>query len=71
MMIDDREALSLLQEGLDGVLWHRRAILTPLDDSVVQVPDGKIQMIRRARGYVPQPVEVVGSLLRCSRRGAI
>lgn len=62
MMIDDGEALSLLKEGLDGVLWHRRDILTPLDDSVVQVPDGKIQMIRRARGYVPQPVEVAGSL---------
>lgn len=36
------------------VLSHDRDILTPLDDSVLQVIcENKVQFIRRARGYVP------------------
>ncbi len=40
----------------DGVYLHDRSIRRPLDDSVAAVPDGRIQMIRRSRGYVPAPV---------------
>lgn len=43
-------------EFLDGVLYHKREILTPLDDSITRVIDGKMQMIRRGRGYVPLPI---------------
>ena len=43
-------------EYLDGVLYHNREILTPLDDSITRVIDGKIQMIRRGRGFVPLPI---------------
>ena len=43
-------------EFLDGVLYHHREILTPLDDSIVRIIDNDIQMIRRGRGYVPLPI---------------
>lgn len=60
MVIRDGEALAFLssQPLLSGVLWHEREILTPLDDSVLSVPDGRPLMIRRARGYVPDSVSV-------------
>lgn len=40
------------------ILSHNREILTPLDDSVVQINAGEVQFIRRARGYVPLAVDV-------------
>lgn len=39
-------------------LSHNREILTPLDDSVVCVTAGRVQFIRRARGYTPLSVEI-------------
>lgn len=40
------------------VLSHNRQILTPLDDSVLQVNAGKVQFLRRSRGYVPLAVDI-------------
>lgn len=40
------------------ILSHNREILTPLDDSIVQVVAGRTQFIRRARGYVPLAIEI-------------
>lgn len=39
-----------------GILFHNRKILTPLDDSVVRIVAGKRILVRRARGFVPEPV---------------
>ncbi len=39
----------------DVLVSHDRRVLCPLDDSVAQVVRGKTQLLRRARGYVPQP----------------
>lgn len=44
--------------GSFEVLSHDRRILTPLDDSVCRVVCGRVQMIRRARGFTPLPVEI-------------
>ena len=41
---------------LEGVLYHNREIVTPLDDSIVRITDNDIQLIRRGRGYTPLPV---------------
>lgn len=41
-----------------GVLYHEREILRRLDDSVATVSDEQIQLIRRSRGYVPQPIKI-------------
>ncbi len=54
IIIDDDK---IKKFGID-VLSHNREILTPLDDSVVQVNAGRVQFIRRARGYVPLAVDM-------------
>lgn len=41
-----------------NILSHNRKILTPVDDSVLRVVRGKIQFIRRARGYVPLSIDI-------------
>lgn len=56
IIISDEEMLGLQSDYLDGVLYHTRQIVTPLDDSVARVVCGSVQMIRRSRGYVPMPL---------------
>ena len=64
---DNAEALEKLASIADAILLHDRAIFSRYDDSVVRVIDGEIQMIRRARGYAPEPlrsdVETVAPIL--------
>lgn len=54
IIIDDEE---IKKFGV-AVLSHNRDILTPVDDSVLKVTAGRLQFIRRARGYVPLAIEV-------------
>ena len=44
-----------LEVGL-GILSHNRRIVTPLDDSILRLVNGRRQTLRRARGFVPDPV---------------
>jgi hydrogenase maturation protein HypF len=53
---EDEAMLSLKSPYLEGVLYHKRRIIRSVDDSVAKVIDGKPQLIRRSRGYVPYPV---------------
>lgn len=53
---DNDQALSRLGGIADYFLVHNRAILRPLDDSVVRMIDDKITVLRRARGYSPLPI---------------
>lgn len=53
MVISDAAAQKI---PCDGVLWHEREIVTPLDDSVAAVCAGDALLYRRARGYVPLPI---------------
>ena len=59
MWISRSEAEAGLGLIADGVLLHDRAIVRPLDDSVAQVIDGRPRLLRRARGYVPEPIRMV------------
>lgn len=52
-------ALGQLSVIADGFLLHNREIIRPLDDSVVQINNGQLQMLRRARGYVPEAINLV------------
>ncbi len=42
----------------DAFLVHNRPIARPLDDSVAQVVDGQPMLLRRARGYAPEPLRL-------------
>ena len=53
---DDAEMLAFSHPALAGVLYHEREIRTGVDDSVVRPVGADIQVIRRARGYVPLPI---------------
>lgn len=53
---DDDEAQAKLRDVADAFLIHDRVIHTRADDSVVRVTLGRVQPVRRARGYVPAPI---------------
>ncbi len=60
--LKERAASKELGDTPIGILSHNRRILRPMDDSVMKVVCGRQQFIRRARGYVPNPISVENSL---------
>lgn len=56
--IDNQEARNKLGQIADYFLLHNRKIVNRLDDSVVGVVGGKVQTLRRARGYAPDPLKL-------------
>ncbi|MDP4132506.1 MAG: carbamoyltransferase HypF [Bacillota bacterium] len=65
MIFNDEEAFSKLFHVADAILAHNRQIFRRMDDSVCIIINEKTHMIRRARGYVPQP------LYLCENNGVI
>ncbi len=55
IIFDEREAFQRLSGVADFFLVHNRKIVSPVDDSIVQIVRGKPVVLRRARGYVPLP----------------
>jgi hydrogenase maturation protein HypF len=53
---DDGDALGRLSGLADGFLAHDREIGARYDDSVTRVVAGRESIVRRARGYAPEPV---------------
>lgn len=58
MIVDDADAAALLPEAVDAVLAHDRPIAVRVDDSVVRTVGGAPQLIRRARGWAPEPIRL-------------
>ncbi|MGA9982059.1 MAG: carbamoyltransferase HypF [Acidobacteriaceae bacterium] len=56
IVIDNAEAEQHLAGIADAFAHHNRRIHTRVDDSVVRVVSGQGMLLRRARGYAPQPV---------------
>ncbi len=56
--INNQEAREKLNKIADYFLLHNRDIINQVDDSVVRVIGEKIQIIRRARGYAPAPINL-------------
>lgn len=54
----DGDAQERLATIADGWLSHNRDIQTRCDDSVTRFAAGGEQILRRARGYVPEPITV-------------
>jgi len=56
--IDETELFSRCRPLFDYALIHNRKIANRCDDSVVQIDSGNPLMVRRSRGYVPQPLKI-------------
>lgn len=63
----NESALNKLKDIVDYYLLHNRDIFIPVDDSVVRFIGNETRMIRRARGYVPDPLKYknLKSILAC------
>ena len=60
----DADALASLGGIADAFLTHDRAIHVRTDDSVTRAFRGRPMLIRRSRGYVPEPVVVASGFPR-------
>jgi hydrogenase maturation protein HypF len=60
----DDEALERLTGIADAFLTHDRPIHIRADDSVVRPFRGRASLVRRARGYAPEPVKVAATFAR-------
>ncbi|MBI5190192.1 MAG: carbamoyltransferase HypF [Nitrospirae bacterium] len=58
IVIDNTEAVEKLSHLADAFLSHDRDIYMRVDDSVARVVAGVPRIIRRARGYVPTPIDL-------------
>jgi hydrogenase maturation protein HypF len=56
--IDETQALQALAGIADVFLVHNRPIVRPVDDSIVQIINGRASLLRRARGYAPMPISL-------------
>lgn len=52
----DQDASMRLSRIAEGMLTHNRTIHMRCDDSVTQLVAGRVQYLRRSRGYVPEPL---------------
>ncbi|ONH54062.1 carbamoyltransferase HypF [Frankia sp. CcI49] len=64
ILFRDDEALAGLGRVADGFLLHDRAIHTRLDDSVTRSVRGRAAVVRRSRGYAPEPVPLAWDVAR-------
>lgn len=56
--IDNDEARSQLHPVADYFLLHDRDIIRRLDDSVIRIIDAEPRVLRRARGFAPEPFKL-------------
>ncbi|WP_024545798.1 carbamoyltransferase HypF [Picosynechococcus sp. NKBG15041c] len=60
--IDNQAVMERLQNIADYFLSHNRPILRAVDDSVIQIIHQTPVILRRARGYAPEPIYLKKSL---------
>lgn len=58
IIIDNATAARELGPVADAFLYYNREIFNRTDDSVVMEADGQSRLIRRSRGFVPEPVNL-------------
>ena len=54
----DDDARTRLAPLVDGLLTHDRGIHVACEDSVVRSTGGRLQVLRRGRGYAPEPLRL-------------
>ncbi len=57
-MIYEAENEKKLYDLAEAVLTHNREIVRRVDDSVARVSGGKTRLLRRSRGYAPDPIKL-------------
>lgn len=62
ILIRTDEIVNRLGTVVDGILSHDRTIVNALDDSVVQIAQGKVVMLRMGRGFAPHTIALPNSL---------
>ncbi|MGJ0508662.1 MAG: carbamoyltransferase HypF [Methylocystis sp.] len=60
LVVEDDDARRRLRGVADLVVGHDRAIVVRADDSVMAVVDHAPAFLRRARGFVPEPIDLGG-----------
>jgi len=65
IVTDNAEAVRKLGGVVDYFLFHNRTIAQRCDDSVVRVHGTNTSLIRRSRGYVPEPIDLKWSARNC------
>ena len=65
IVTQNQEALRRLGPVVDFFLFHNRTIAQRCDDSVVRLHDKNPSVIRRSRGYAPEPVCLKSSVDDC------
>jgi hydrogenase maturation protein HypF len=55
---DDDDAVARLGPMVDGLLTHDRQIHIRCDDSVARAANGRLQLLRRSRGFAPEPLSL-------------
>ena len=60
MAITTEEAIARLGAIADVIVTHDRPIVRPVDDSVARVGAAGLQVLRRARGFAPLPIDLRG-----------
>ena len=58
IVTQNKEAIIKLGNLVDYFLFHNRLIAQRCDDSVMRVHGEKISLIRRSRGYAPEPIRL-------------
>ncbi|MFB0567797.1 MAG: carbamoyltransferase HypF [Candidatus Bathyarchaeia archaeon] len=58
IVTEDDEAIIKLGNLVDYFLFHNRLVAQRCDDSVIRVHGEKISLIRRSRGYAPEPIRL-------------
>jgi len=66
IVVDNDEALEKLGSTVDFFLFHNRMIAQRCDDSVVRLHEGRnLSVIRRSRGYAPEPIQLKKKTKTC------
>ena len=58
IVTNNDEAIKKLGKTVDYFLFHNRFIAQRCDDSVVRVHGQNLNLIRRSRGYAPEPIQL-------------
>ena len=65
IVTENNKAINKLGSTVDYFLLHNRPIAQRCDDSVVRFHDKDLCLIRRSRGYTPEPVQIKQFSDRC------